>query len=185
MRPNPAKSVGQPILAAAGFQPAGRRWGRRFRLPTIFCLIALAQADPTHDRETAPAYPSPIELAISANGSRLYVVCEGTNQVVEIDPIAAAVRRRVRVGLHPKSISLSTDGRLLYVANSWSDTVSVIGVEALQGLRELPAGYEPNAAVADAEGPFLYVANRMSNDVAVIDLARGAETKRLLAAAGA
>ena len=116
-------------------------WGKRFRLPTILCLIALAQAaDPTHGRETVPAYPSPIELAISANGSRLYVVCEGTNEVVEIDPIANSVRRRVRVGQHPKSISLSSDGRFLYVANSWSDTVSVIGVETLKVLRELPGG---------------------------------------------
>jgi YVTN family beta-propeller protein len=155
-------------------------------------LIAFAQAaNPSHDRKGAvvptevPAYPSPIELAISANGSRLYVVCEGTNEVIEIDPMAAAVRRRVRVGQHPKSISLSSDGRFLYVANSWSDTISVIGVETLKVRRELPAGYEPNAALADAEGHFLYVANRMSNDVSVIDLARGVETKRLLAGRGA
>ena len=181
-------------------------WARRFPLLTIFCLIVLAQAaEPTHDAANpsydaanpsrdhkgavapseVPAYPSPIELAISATGTRLYVVCEGTNEVVEIDPVANSVRRRVRVGQHPKSISLSTDGRFLYVANSWSDTVSVISVETLKVLRELPAGYEPNAALADAEGHFLYVANRMSNDVSVIDLARGVETKRLLAGRGA
>jgi YVTN family beta-propeller protein len=133
----------------------------------------------------APAYPSPIEMAVSANGSRLYVVCEGTNEVVEIDPIAGSALRRVRVGQHPKSISLSADGRSLYVANSWSDTVSAIDVASLKVVRQLPAGYEPNAAVADAEGRFLYVANRIGNDVSVIDLARGVETKRLLAGRGA
>ena len=122
---------------------------------------------------------------MAADGSRLYVVCEGTNEVIEVDPVAGSVLRRVRVGQHPKSISLSSDGRFLYVANSWSDTVSVVGVAALKVMRELPAGYEPNAAVADAEGRFLYVANRMSNDVSVIDLARGVETKRLLAGKGA
>jgi YVTN family beta-propeller protein len=115
----------------------------------------------------------------------LYVVCEGTNEVIEVDPAAGSVLRRVRVGQHPKSISLSADGRFLYVANSWSDTVSVVGVEPLKVMRELPAGYEPNAAVADAEGRYLYVANRIGNDVSVIDLARGVETKRLLAGRGA
>jgi len=52
-------------------------------------------------------------MAVAAGGSRLYVVCEGTNEVVEIDPVAGAVLRRVRVGQHPKSISLSADGRVL------------------------------------------------------------------------
>jgi YVTN family beta-propeller protein len=63
--------------------------------------------------------------------------------------------------------------------------VSVVGVEPLKVIRELPAGFEPNAAIADAEGRFLYVANRMGNDVSVIDLARGVESKRLLAGRGA
>jgi len=159
-------------------------WGRLTTCPTILCVIASTL--PVCARQDAvPAYPSPIEMAISANGTRLYVVCEGTNEVIEVDPIAGSVLRRVHVGERPKSISLSPDGRFLYVANSWSDTVSVVGVEPLKVLRELPAGFEPNAAVADAEGRFLYVANRISNDVSVIDLARGVETKRLLAGRGA
>jgi len=150
----------------------------------IWCMIA-APFCVRAQGSAAPAYPSPIEMVVSANGSRLYVVCEGTNEVVEIDPAAGSVLRRVRVGQHPKGISLSADGRSLYVANSWSDTVSAIDVASLKVARELPAGYEPNAAVADAEGRFLYVANRIGNDVSVIDLARGVETKRLLAGRGA
>jgi YVTN family beta-propeller protein len=131
------------------------------------------------------AFPSPIELAMAANGRSLYVVCEGTGELLEVDAAAGVVARRVRVGRHPKSISPSADGRFLYVANSWSDTVSVVSVEPLKVVRELATGYEPNAAVADAEGRYLYVANRISNDVSVIDLARGVETKRLLAGRGA
>jgi YVTN family beta-propeller protein len=150
----------------------------------IWCMIAAAFCVRAQG-SAAPAYPSPIEMVLSANGSRLYVVCEGTDEVVEIDAAAGSVLRRVRVGQHPKSISLSADGRSLYVANSWSDTVSAIDVASLKVARELPAGYEPNAAVADAEGRFLYVANRIGNDVSVIDLARGVETKRLLAGRGA
>jgi len=52
-------------------------------------------------------------------------------------------------------------------------------------VKQLAAGYEPNAAVADLEGRFLYVANRIGNDISVIDLARGVETKHLLAGRGA
>jgi YVTN family beta-propeller protein len=133
----------------------------------------------------APAYPSPIEIAVSADGSRLYAVCEGTGEVVEMDANAGTVARRVRVGQHPKSVTLSANGTQLYVANSWSDTVSVVDAASFKVVKELATGYEPNAAVADAQGRFLYVANRMSNDISVIDLARGVETKRLLAGRGA
>jgi YVTN family beta-propeller protein len=145
-------------------------------LPIMLCATAAALWG---------AYPSPIEIAVTANGSRLYVACEGTNEVVEVDTAAGAVVRRVSVGQHPKSVALSSDGRQLYVANSWSDTVSVVDTASLKVVRELAAGFEPNAAVADLEGRFLYVANRISNDISVIDLARGVETKRLLAGRGA
>jgi YVTN family beta-propeller protein len=156
------------------------------RLTLVFLATALlASAADSVPPTAATAYPSPIEIAASASGTRLYVVCEGTDEVVEVDAMAGAVVRRVRVGQHPKSVVLSADGRKLFVANSWSDTVSVIDTASLKVTRELPTGFEPNAAVADPEGRFLYVANRMSNDISVIDLARGVETKRLLAGRGA
>ena len=134
---------------------------------------------------TVPAYPSPVEMAMTADGSRLYVVCEGTNEVVEIDPAAGAVLRRVRVGQHPKSIALSADGRRLYVANSWSDTVSEIDAALLKVVRELPTGWEPNAAVADAGGRFLYMANRMGDNVSVVDWRAASRPGASLAGRGA
>lgn len=135
---------------------------------------------------TAPVrYPSPVELALSHDGARLFAVCEGTDEVAVINPKTGFVVRRLRVGQKPKSISLSADGKRAYVANSWSDTVSEIDTGSLEVLRNLPAGREPNSAVADAKGRFLYAANRIGNDVSVIDLAAGQETKRLLAGRGA
>jgi YVTN family beta-propeller protein len=130
-------------------------------------------------------YPSPVELALSADSSRLFVVCEGTDELVVIDTEADKVLRRVKVGHVPKSLSFSPDGKRLYVANSWTDTVSEIDTGSLEVTRTLPAGFEPNSAIADNAGAFLYVANRISNDVSVVDLASGQETKRLLAGRGA
>ena len=66
--------VGQPILAAAGFQPAEppeRRLQARLPAPQL-------GSSPSHDRKGVvepTSYPSPIEMAMAANGSRLYVVC--------------------------------------------------------------------------------------------------------------
>jgi YVTN family beta-propeller protein len=133
----------------------------------------------------AERYPSPIELAVSADGSRLYAVCEGTDEVVVFDTAARKILKRIAVGRDPKGLSFSPDGKRLYVTNSWADTVSEIDTASLAVVRNLPAGFEPTSAITDREGRFLYVANRVSGDVSVVDLATGAETKRLLAGRGA
>jgi YVTN family beta-propeller protein len=161
------------------------RAARLLLCATAAALCGFGPGSATVPGDASSAYPSPIEIAVSANGSRLYVVCEGTNEVVQVDAVAGTVAGRVRVGQHPKSVAISADGRQLYVANSWSDTVSVIDTASFKVVRQLAAGYEPNAAVADLEGRFLYVANRIGNDISVIDLARGVEIKRLLAGRGA
>jgi hypothetical protein len=38
----------------------------------------------------AGRYPSPVDLALSQNGHRLYVVCEGTSELAVADPAMAA-----------------------------------------------------------------------------------------------
>jgi YVTN family beta-propeller protein len=130
-------------------------------------------------------YPSPVELALSPDGARLYILCQGTDEVAVADTRTHAILCRIPVGRVPKSLSWGPGGKRLYVANSWSDTVSEIDAATAQVIRALPAGFEPNAAIADRQGRFLYVANRIGNDVSVVDLASGQEVKRLVAGRGA
>jgi len=145
----------------------------------VVVLAAMASEPP------AARYPSPIELVISRDGSRLFALCEGTDEVVAYDLASGKIVRRIPVGHVPKGLALSPDGSRLYVANSWSDTISELDTSSLQVVRTLPAGFEPNAVISDRQGRFLFVANRLSNDVSVVDLATGLETKRLVAGRGA
>ncbi|MEO8592599.1 MAG: hypothetical protein ABI759_04685 [Candidatus Solibacter sp.] len=154
------------------------RWPGALSVP-VLALAALAANAPT------VRYPSPIELALSNDATRLYVVCQGTDEVVVYNLATRTVLRRIKVGRQPKSIALSADSRRIYVANSWSDTVSEIDAASLAITRTLPAGAEPNSAVPDREGRYLYVANRIGGDISVIDLTSGVEVKRLDAAPGA
>jgi YVTN family beta-propeller protein len=142
-------------------------------------LVAAASEPP------AVRYPSPIELLLSPDSSRLFVLCQGTDEVVAYDLGSGKVAGRVHVGHVPKGFALSEDGKRLYVANSWSDSISEVDISALEVVRTLPAGFEPNAVLPDRDGRFLFVANRISNDVSVVDLATGLEAKRLLAGRGA
>jgi YVTN family beta-propeller protein len=126
-------------------------------------------------------YPSPIELALSTDGARLFVLCEGTDELAAIDAQTGKITGRVQVGRVPKGLWLS--GRYAYVANSWSDSVSVIDTIALSVTRTLKTGFEPNAVFANETA--LFTANRIGNDISVIDMASGVETRRLAAGRGA
>jgi len=134
---------------------------------------------------SAQRYPSPIELALSPDGARLYVVCEGTGEVLALDARSGAFAGRLKVGRVPKGIALSSDGRRAWVTNSWDDTISEIDLRAFTLVRNLPAGLEPTNALPDAQGRYLYIANRVSNDISVIDLTTGQEERRLVAGRGA
>lgn len=130
-------------------------------------------------------YASPVEMLFSPDGARLYVLCQGSDEVRILSGATYKTIRKIAVGHVPRGFSLSPDGRRLLVANSWDDTISVIDTGALKVVATWPVGAEPSSVVEDRAGKYLFVANRISNDVAVLDAGTGAEVKRLLAGRGA
>jgi len=130
-------------------------------------------------------YASPLELLLSPDGARLYVLCQQSEEVRVLNSSTFAVIASIGVGRVPRGFSLSPSGDRLYVTNSWDDTLSVIDTRRLAVLATWPVGFEPSGVVADRAGKRIYVANRISNDIAVLDAKTGAEEKRLLAGRGA
>jgi YVTN family beta-propeller protein len=129
-------------------------------------------------------YASPLELLFSPDGSRLYVLCQQSEEVRVLDATSYAVIKNIAVGRVPRGISLSPSGDRLFVTNTWDDTLSVIDTRTLAVTATWPVGAEPSGVVEDRAGKRLFVANRISNDVAVLDAATGEEEKRLLAGRG-
>ncbi len=129
-------------------------------------------------------YASPLEVMLSPDGARLYVLCQQSEEVRVLDAATYAVIKTIAVGRVPRGFSLSPDGARLFVANSWDDTLSVIDTTSLSVVATWPVGAEPSSVVEDPAGRRLFVANRISNDVAVLDAQTGAEEKRLLAGRG-
>lgn len=153
----------------------------------IAVAVGLVEQRPTmaSPNATNPRYLSPGELAMSSDGTRLYVVCEKSDELLVLDTTTGSVMKRVPVGHQPRGISLSGDGKRIYIANSWIDTVAVIDADKLEVVGSIATGFEPTSAVIDREGKTLYVANRLSNDISVIDVESGKEIKRLSAGRGA
>ncbi len=132
-----------------------------------------------------PAYASPLELLISPDGRRIYVLCNESDEVRVLDAATYAPIKSVSVGHQPRGFSLSLDGKRLFVANSWDDTLSVIDTRSLDVVAIWPVGAEPSGVVEDPAGRHVFVANRISSDIAVLDAQTGTEEKRLLAGRGA
>ena len=130
-------------------------------------------------------YASPLEVLLSPDGARLYVLCQQSAEVRVLDAATYAVIQTIAVGRVPRGFSLSPDGTRLFVTNSWDDTLSVIDTGTLAVVATWPVGAEPSSVVEDRAAKHLFVANRISNDVAVLDAQTGAEEKRLLAGRGA
>lgn len=129
-------------------------------------------------------YASPLELLLSPDGARLYVLCQQSEEVRVLDASTYAPIKSIAVGRVPRGIALSAAGDRLFVTNSWDDTLSVIDTQTLTTVSTWPVGAEPSGVVEDRAGKRLFVANRISNDVAVLDAQTGVEEQRLMAGRG-
>ena len=142
-------------------------------------LIGAAPLAAQTPEQPSPRYLSPVDLKLSPDGQRLYVVCEDSDSMLAVDTRTREVLGSVRVGDKPKSIAISPDGKTLYVSNEQSGNVTEIDAASFEVRRTIQAGWGPVGVTTDADGEFLYVANTLSGGVSVIDLASGQEVKRL------
>ncbi len=129
-------------------------------------------------------YASPLEILLSQDGARLYVLCNQSDEVRVLDAATYAPIKSIAVGHVPRGIALSSDGERLYVTNSWDDTLSVIDTRSLSVAATWNVSAEPSGVVEDRADKQIFVANRISNDIAVLDAQTGAEQKRLLGGRG-
>ncbi len=130
-------------------------------------------------------YASPVEMEFSPDGTRLYVLCQGSDEVRVLDARTYVTFKTIAVGHVPRGMSLSPDGALLFVANAWDDTVSVVDTRTLAVTALWSVGAEPSSVAEDRHARHVFVPNRISDDVAVLDAATGVEEKRLVAGRGA
>lgn len=139
---------------------------------------------PRHALPEDDLYRSPIGLAISPDGARLFVACEDSDEVLAVDAATGDVIDEVEVGRWPFALAFSPDAKRLYCSNREGDSVSVIEIgdgDRLDVAATWAAGDGPHGLVTDATGRTLYVANMHTDDISLIDTETGEEIKRLAA----
>ena len=111
---------------------------------------------------------SPRSLAVSPDGSRLYVTSEGTVSVV--DAARLVVLATIAVGAESYGVVSDPRGQFVYVASSASATIEVIDVSLGQVIAAIPVAPRPKGLAVSADGSWLYATHFLSGEVSVIDL---------------
>jgi YVTN family beta-propeller protein len=124
-------------------------------------------------------YKSPIQLALTKDGRRLYVACENSNEVLVVDVTECKVVDAVKVGRHPFGLALDPAGRRLYVGNRWDDTISVLDLGIMKVSKTIPVSGDPHQLKTDSTGNYLYVSNLAKNTITVLDTQDFKEVKVL------
>jgi YVTN family beta-propeller protein len=144
---------------------------------------------------TADGAYIPSGMALSPDGSKLYVAFNGANTLGVIDTATDTLINQIKVGNAPRQVVISADGNTAYVSNeggrpatkadftNLSDgtpivasdvtgaaitgTVSVVNLTTGTEVKEIPVGLQPTALYQD--GSALFVANSNDDSMSVIN----------------
>ena len=110
------------------------------------------------------------DIAVSPDGSKVYVAQDSTDRVIVIDTASHTVTDSIDVGDSPTGIALSHDGSKVYVANYWTHDVSVINTSSHEVVSTIPVGEHPFALAVNPTDTRLYVSNHSGDSVSVINM---------------
>ncbi len=78
------------------------------------------------DSSTAAARCKPTWVAVSPDDRLLYVACNGTGEVLEIDAIELQIVRRFATGRGPYNLAVTPDGRYLIATLKGEQSIAII-----------------------------------------------------------
>lgn len=135
-------------------------------------------AEPTdHSNVTNPGVTSPYIMALTPDGSRLYVTNVNYGTVTAINTATNTIIATINVGQFPGGICISPDGSKVYVASSGSNSVAVISTATNSVIQTYYSFDSPSALSLSPDGKLLYINNASISDLTVSD-ANGTSSSR-------
>jgi len=111
-------------------------------------------------------------LAVSADGSTVYVASDKTGNFQVVDARTGKVTAQIPIGSDPNQMTLTKDGRFAYVPMRGEATIAVVQLSPLRIVKKLPSPSGPHDAYTSADGTRIYVGAQFGNGIVVIDPAR-------------
>jgi YVTN family beta-propeller protein len=124
-------------------------------------------------------YSRPHGLALSRDGRLLWVTCEGSQAVVELDAASGAIRQVWKTAQETSHMLVaSADEAKLFVANIRSGSVTIIDRRENRVV-SLPTGAGAEGIDLAPGGREVWVTNRADSSVSIVDVARDTVVAKL------
>ena len=128
-----------------------------------------------------PACDMPHGVKVSHAGTRVYISCMHSDEILELDIATLATARRVKTsrGCSPTFVSVSPDDRRLYIACNSGNTLEVRDAGTLGLIKELPVGKGAYNVEPSPDGQVLIVTNKKEQSVSLVEAVRLTELARI------
>ncbi len=120
----------------------------------------------------------PEQVAVSPDGSRLYVASEDGAALVTLDTQSGAVVGKLPAGDEPEGVAVAPGGRVL-VTSEGDGVVSLVDATAQSLIARIPVGLRPRGLVVTQDGTAAFVSEEAGGSVAKLDLVKHAVAGRL------
>lgn len=97
----------------------------------------------THDPSCSPTWAQP-----SADGATVFVACNKSSEIVEIDANTWSLKRRIPAGDGVYNLAVTHDGKLIIGTNKRGQSVSVIDIASGKELARIPTTRKAASGVA-------------------------------------
>ena len=170
-------------------------------------LVSVVHA-PTMTKITdIPACDMPHGVKVNHGGTRVYVSCMHSDEILELDVATLGVSRRAKTGeghamatsasataphgpaapasagggheCSPTFVSVSPDDRRLYVACNSGNTLQIWDAASLTKVKEIPVGKGAYNVEPSPDGRLVIVTNKKDQSVSLIDVAQQREVARI------
>jgi Uncharacterized conserved protein len=143
----------------------------------------------------------PHGVKVNHGGTRVYITCMHSDEILEMDPGTFGISRRARTGsghemagmagmagmaqapaepvCAPTFVSVSPDDTRLYVACNTGNTLQVWDAATLTRVREIPVGHGAYNVEASPDGKLVIVTNKKDRSVSILDAASLTELARV------
>ena len=111
----------------------------------------------------------PEQLAVSADGKRLYVANEDEAGLSVVDVGAGTIIHTVSIGTEPEGVALLPDGSMVLVASETGDRIDVVDTASFAEVGSIPVGGRPRALAISKDGARAIVTLEDAGSVALID----------------
>ena len=172
-QPAPGSKQAEALFYGLAFSPDGTRLYASAGGNDKIRVFAIGNDRHLTETTSIPAgvagtHPFPAGLAVSPDGTSLFVANNLADSVSRIDLASGTIAAQAPVGHNPLAVAISADGERVYVTNQGESSVSVKRAADLGDLTKIPVGTHPNDIRVNARRGTVFVANGDSDSVSVL-----------------